>query len=179
MEPCLSFPPVDEILNSYADRIGRDMVPYRNHVYRLLNFFSALNNPQGEVPEVVQIAGAFHDIGIWTDHTWDYLEPSIERAEAYLVERGLEARKAEVAALIFEHHKIRPYTKEYAETVEIFRKADLVDVSLGIIKHQIPASFILAVKKSFPNAGFHWLLTKQTARQMLRNPLKPLPVMHW
>ena len=36
--------------------------------------------------EKYAIASVFHDVGIWTDHTFDYLDPSIEQAKIYLTE---------------------------------------------------------------------------------------------
>lgn len=38
--------------------------------------------------EKYAIAAVFHDIGIWTNHTLDYLDPSAGQAKAYLTETG-------------------------------------------------------------------------------------------
>ena len=40
------------------------------------------------------IAAAFHDIGIWTAGTFDYLEPSVRVAAAYLTGTGRAASSA-------------------------------------------------------------------------------------
>jgi hypothetical protein len=37
------------------------------------------------------IAACFHDLGIWTDHTFDYLSPSAGLARDYLQRYGLSA----------------------------------------------------------------------------------------
>ena len=34
--------------------------------------------------EKIAVATAFHDLGIWTDGTFDYLQPSVRLASAYL-----------------------------------------------------------------------------------------------
>lgn len=179
MPICLTFPLAEQIIQSFASDLGADLPAYRNHVCRVLNYFAALTDAQGPLPEAVLIAAAFHDIGIWTDQTFDYLQPSVRRAKAYLAERGLTHLEAEVEAVIVEHHKIRRYRAAHAASVEAYRQADLVDVSLGLIRFGIPASFIRSVQAAFPNAGFHQHLLALTARQLCRTPLRPLPMMRW
>lgn len=179
MPICLTFPRTEQIIQSFASDLGADLPAYRNHVCRALNYFAALTEPQGPLPEAVLIAAAFHDIGIWTDQTFDYLQPSVRRAKAYLAEHSLTHLEAEVEAVIMEHHQIRRYRARYAANVEAYRQADLVDVSLGLIRFGLPASFIRAVQAAFPNAGFHKRLLALTARQLCRTPLRPLPMMRW
>jgi hypothetical protein len=176
---CRSFPRVDEILAPYSAALGNDGAGYRNHVSRLLNFYTGLARPAAGLPEAVLVAAAFHDLGIWADHTFDYLEPSVRRASEWLSKVGLAALEPEVARIIREHHKLRPYTGEFAGSVEAFRKADLVDVSLGLVRFGLDRGFIREVRAAFPNRGFHARLAQLTARQLLRTPRRPLPMMHW
>lgn len=177
MELQTSFTRVDEVLASYSSALGADHAGYRNHVYRVLNYFRALHG--AAVPEAVLVAAPFHDIGIWSARCFDYLEPSAREAAAYLQSVGLEHLAPEVRALIHEHHKIRRYTGPFAATVETYRQADHVDVSLGLLRFGLPAACIRSVKAAFPDAGFHWRLATLTARQLLRTPLRPLPMLHW
>jgi predicted metal-dependent HD superfamily phosphohydrolase len=179
MQLCSKFPRTEELIESFASDLGADLPAYRNHVCRVLNYFSALTEQQGPIPESVLIAAAFHDIGIWTDKTFDYLEPSVRRAKAYLSSRGITHEGAEVEAIITEHHKIRAYRDHHEANVEAFRKADLVDVSLGRVRFGLPPSFVRSVKVAFPNEGFHWRLVALTAGQLRRTPLRPLPMFHW
>jgi hypothetical protein len=173
------FAPVEELIAAFAPALGGDLAGYRNHVCRVLNYYVALRPPADDLPEVVMIAAAFHDLGIWTARTFDYLEPSVRLAQAHLAGLGREHLGPEVAALISEHHKLRPFTGAYAATVEAFRRADLVDLSLGLLRGGLPASFVHAVKAAFPNAGFHRRLVQLTARQFLRTPWRPLPMLRW
>lgn len=172
-----TFPLAEAILLAHAPALGPDFPAYRNHVCRVLNFFEAL---AGAPPsEAVLVAAAFHDLGIWTDRTFDYLEPSIREARGYLDERGQEAAGPEVAAIIAQHHKLRPYGGAFAPTVERFHQADLVDLSLGAIGFGLPTALVRAVRAAFPNQGFHGLLTRLSARQFLRTPWRPLPMVRW
>ncbi|MHC8387116.1 HD domain-containing protein [Pseudomonas sp. MDT2-39-1] len=179
MNLVLEFPVTDEILTSYALAIGADLPGYRNHIYRVLNFYSAISGIENLPSEAVQIAAAFHDLGIWTDGTIDYLEPSVRLATDYLANRQLSHLNGEVTALILEHHKVRPYAADHALSVEPFRRADVIDVSLGLLTFGLPRVYIKTVKSALPNHGFHWMLLRQTARQFLRSPLKPLPMFRW
>jgi hypothetical protein len=169
-------PIVDEILDSFAGEIGKDMERYRNHVYRDLSYFEALYSPRGSIPRPVLIAAAFHDIGIWTDRTFDYLWPSVDRARNYLASRGLESLAPEVEVLILQHHKITPYCGCHANTVEAYRKADLIDVTHGIVRFGLPASLIKDAQDAFPTLGFHLLLARLFAKQLVRSPWRPLPM---
>ena len=179
MNPLLEFPVTDEILTSYALAIGADLLGYRNHIYRVLNFYRAISGIEGLPSEAVQIAGAFHDLGIWTDQTIDYLEPSVRLATDYLANRQLSHLSGEVTALILEHHKVRSYAADHALSVEPFRRADIIDVSLGLLTFGLPRAYIKTVKSVLPNHGFHGMLLRQTAWQFLRSPLKPLPMFRW
>lgn len=173
-----SYPRVSAILDSYADLLGGDRTAYQHHVYRVLNYYAALRGSD-EIPEAVLIAAAFHDIGIWTDHTIDYLEPSARHAEDYLHHHQLAALQTEVREVIEYHHKLTPYEESHASTVEAYRRADLVDLSLGAIRFGLPADFVRSVKAALPNAGFHGRLVRLAAKQLLRRPWQPLPMIRW
>ena len=167
--------------------LREDCDAYKGHVYRVLNFTCALLEgkteglaPYGEKREVedrVAIAACFHDVGIWLDETPDYLEPSRAQAATWLEEHDRSAWRPEVDLMIDYHHKLTPYRGDHEILVETFRRADLVDVSLGTMGSGLPRDFIRSVKKQFPNAGFHMLLLRTFLPYMLTHPWKPLPMM--
>lgn len=98
---------------------------------------------------------------------------------ACLAKEGLGELEAEVLTLINEHHKVFPYVGRHSPNTEAFRKADLVDLSLGMIRFGLPFRLVRSVFTAFPNAGFHRRLGILTARQLMRAPLRPLPMFHW
>jgi hypothetical protein len=173
-----AFPSVDDALRPFADALGRDHVAYRHHVTRLLNFLFALA-PGLRDAEQVAVAAVFHDLGIWTDRTFDYLGPSRRLAREHLASRGLAHLAPEVEVIIEQHHKLRPYRGPFAPSVEAFRRADLVDLTLGAFRAGLPAPFVREVRAALPNAGFHARLAALTGRQFLRTPLRPLPMLRW
>jgi hypothetical protein len=77
------------------------------------------------------------------------------------------------------HHKLLPYRDERYPLVEVFRKGNLVDFSLGIVKCGLPKSFIQRVKERFPNAGFHKRLVQLELGWVSKHPSNPLPILKW
>ena len=67
---------IDLILDSHKDDLGDYFESYRNHVYRVYNL-AITNVTSDRDSKIVSIATAFHDLGIWTNNTFDYLKPSI------------------------------------------------------------------------------------------------------
>lgn len=176
--PITTFPFVDAALQPFAPALGADGPGYRNHIARALNFFIALRGGNAELPPALQAAVPFHDLAIWTHDTFDYLEPSAELARAHLQSQGLEHLWPEVQALVVEHHKLRPYRGPHAENVELYRRADLVDLSLGLVRFGLTRRTVQRVRAAFPDAGFHRRLLALTLREALRHPLRPLPMLH-
>ena len=77
------------------------------------------------------------------------------------------------------HHKLRKYQDDRYPLVEVFRRGDLVDFSLGVVKWGLPKSYIQSVKDQFPNAGFHKRLAQLAGGWFVRHPLSPPPFMKW
>nr|WP_299910025.1 hypothetical protein [Sphingomonas bacterium] len=173
------LPLVDGILSRWRDRIGADYPGYRNHVCRVVNIGFALGDWSEEQRRRIVIAGCFHDIGIWSAGTADYLPPSIAEAEAYLAREELGDWAPEIALMIDLHHKITPYRGDLYPLVEIFRRADLADLSLGIAGAGLPASFFRDLKRAFPNAGFHRRLVRLAGQWVGRHPLRWWPIFKW
>lgn len=173
------IPLLDEILEPWESTIGDDFEGYKNHVTRMLNFCFYLVIPSEEERKKLIIAAAFHDIGIWSGNTVDYLPPSLVQARNYLNENGLEAWTEEIELIISEHHKVRQVKNDQYPLIEWFRRADLVDFSLGLIRHDVPKSFIEEVKDALPNAGFHKRLMELTWQQIKKDPFHPAPMMKW
>jgi hypothetical protein len=173
---------LDKILAPWRARIGADFDGYNNHVYRMLHCCFYLHPPSPQERHKMIIASAFHDIGIWSDHTVDYLAPSVHQAMLYLEEKGLQDWSQEIGLIIDNHHKLNVFKGELAEKyplIEIYRQGDLVDFSLGIVRFGVPKDYISALKATFPNAGFHKRLVQLTWEQIKQRPLNPAPMMRW
>ncbi len=168
---------VDRILEEHAADLGKDLAGYGNHARRVARFCLALHPDGAETPAKVAVAAAFHDLGIWTADTLAYLEPSADLARAWLERESRDAWIDEVCAMIDLHHKLRPVAGR--PLVEAFRRADLVDVSLGSVRAGLPRSLVRDVRAALPNAGFHARLTRLALAWIPRHPLRPLPFLRW
>jgi len=168
-----SHPIVDTVLDRHRDAL-RDAAPtYGNHVYRCLNYHQML---LGEtIPDVAALAWAAHDLGIWTARTFDYLAPSADLAAEHAGEFGV-TDMGQLRALITEHHKLRPADDRLTEA---FRKADLIDVSHGLLRGRVGRSAVRAVVAELPYLGFHAFLAKGLSGYAVGHPLRPLPMMRW
>ena len=173
------IPLLEDILNDWTVIIGDEYQGYRNHVYRMVHFCFALHECNDQEKEKIIIAAAFHDIGIWIEGTLDYLPPSVPPAMDYLRNRNLDDWSTEIELMITEHHKVKEYEDSKYPLVEVFRKGDLVDFSLGVVKFGLPRSLIKQLKAEFPNAGFHKNLAKRAAKWFVKHPLNPAPMMKW
>ena len=171
--------PLDQVLETHAAALGADFTAYRNHTYRVANLCVALAPAGDAALEQVALAAAFHDLGIWTARTFDYLPPSIELACGHLSCTGHADWRESIAGMIGEHHKIRRYRGAHAELIEPFRRADWIDVSLGLLSFGLPRARRQAIFAKWPNAGFHQRLAQLALKRIRTNPLSPLPVLKW
>jgi hypothetical protein len=167
---------LDELLDAHAAVLGRDFTAYRNHTYRVVNLCVTQSSADLEQLQKLAIAAAFHDMGIWTDGTFDYLQPSVTLATNYLVQSGRAAWTPEISAMILEHHKISRYRGNSSWLVEPFRRADWVDVTRGLITFGLSQSLLHAVFSTWPSAGFHKRLVQLELARLRRHPLNPLPM---
>ena len=168
-------PVIEQIIRKYKQRIGMDYYRYKNHVYRVYRNCLLIDNDKVN-DEKYSIASVFHDIGIWTDNTFDYLDPSVREATLYLIEIKREDLTEEVTLMIQWHHKISSYKGKYETTVENFRKADWIDVTFGYISFGLDKQKIQEIRKKLPDIGFHAFLLRESLKNFIKHPLDPLPV---
>lgn len=166
---------IDQILSEYRSSLKEDFDKYRNHVYRVYHLCILLDtNP--EYRDRYAIAAAFHDLGIWTNNTFDYLQPSIALAKEWLVRENKSNWSDEISLMIDMHHKVTRYSGLFETTVEVFRKADWIDVSFGMLSFGVSRSQLRTLTKAFPTRGFHRFLVRKTLQNFIRHPFTPLPM---
>ena len=174
-----SLPTVEEVLDDHASELGHDLIAYRNHVYRVANLCLAIVGDSRVEREKIAVAAVFHDLGIWTKNTFDYIAPSVALAREHLAARGMADWIPEIEAMIVDHHKVTPSCANPQLLVESFRRADWIDVSCGLRRFGLPRTIIAAVAATWPRAGFHRRLVQLTIDRFWRHPLTPLPMVKW
>lgn len=171
------IPTVDRALRDHATALGADFTGYRNHVYRVANLCVALAPAGMDQIEKIAVAAAFHDLGIWTDKTFDYLEPSVRLARRHLDNADRPEWIGEIERMIREHHKLTASSADIGRLVEPFRRADWIDVSRGALRFGLSASVVKSILSAWPNAGFHKRLVHLSLKRLWTNPLTPLPML--
>lgn len=166
---------VINLLQPYRNLIGKDYELYQNHVCRVVALCLLLD-PDKQNEDKYLVAAAFHDIGIWTAGTFDYIDPSIEAVGNYLQQSNSQLNTEEISSMIQWHHKISSYKDKYNKTVNVFRKADWIDVTFGLRSFGVKRSELSKLKKEFPDKTFHRFLLSMATRNFFKHPLAPLPM---
>lgn len=167
---------IDIILKPFLINIGDD-IGYINHTKRMFLYAQELYPFNEEEAQKFAIALALHDLGIWTEGSFDYLEPSVALAQDYLHKNKLEAYESDVSAMIDLHHKLTPIKNK--PLAELFRKVDMIDVYWGLISFGIHKNKMKEIKTAYPNNGFHLTLVKWFTRRLLTKPWSPMPMLKW
>ena len=173
-----THPLVEEILDSHREHaVGdeRGWASYRGHVYRVFNLARAVVPDSDDRDDKLAIAAAFHDIDVFS--SLNYLGPSIRTMDAWLRRTGRDAWAEELAVIVAKHHHLTPYNGRHATLAEAFRRADLNDLSQGLIRSGLPREHVHAVRQSI-DVGIFFTRTVPRAivRHLIRHPLDPLPI---
>ena len=169
---------IEAILQYYTQALGGHYNTYRNHVYRVYYLTLQLveTDITSEEMESLAVGAAFHDLGVWTHHTMNYLTPSVEMATTYMDENNI-GKIGVVDLLIEQHHKLGHYKGTHEHLVEPFRQADLVDLSFGLICFGLPATLYNELKDEFPYLGFHSLIYAKVMAYAVKHIWNPFPMM--
>ena len=108
--------------------------------------------PDGD--DKLATAAAFHDLAVFD--TLDYLVPSIQAQDRWLQRTGRQAWSEELAVVIAEHHRLTRYgaDRPHAALAEAMRRADLIDVSQGVIRFGLPKTYVREVRRCFDASEF-------------------------
>jgi hypothetical protein len=172
---------IDETLDAFRAAVAGDLTAYRGHIYRVFNVCRALAAAADGTPDApdrddkIAYAAAFHDLGIWSDGTVDYLPPSSRRLRERLERDERVAWSRELSDMVDYHHKLTPVRG--APLVEAFRRADVVDLSLGLVRFGLPRAWLRELATAFPAAGFHGRVVQLVGGWAVRHPLRPFPML--
>ena len=172
-----THPLIEEILDAHADRARGDeagFAGYRGHVYRVFNLARCLVDDADDRDDKLSIAAAFHDIEAFAG--LDYLAPSIHTQDAWLERTGRGVWSEELAVVVAQHHRFRTYRGRHARLAEPLRRADLADLSQGLIRSGIPKEHVRVVRGTFDVGSFFTRSVPSAAmRNLIRHPLNPMP----
>lgn len=171
LEIVRSLPLVEEILESHRDRGRGDDAgydAYKAHVYRVVNFARAFAPSEDDRDDKLAIAAAFHDLAAFD--TLDYLVPSIAAQDTWLAQTGRQTWSEELALVVAQHHRFTRYSdgRPHAALVEAMRRADLIDVSQGLVRFGLPKEYVRQVRATFDASVFFKRVLPQGAVRAVR-----------
>jgi hypothetical protein len=174
-----SHPLLEEIFDGHRDHAQGDEVGFaglRGHAYRVLNLARVLVPDAGDRDDKLAIAAAFHDLDAFS--SLDYLGSSIRAQDAWLAATGRSAWSDELAVVVASHHRLTPCRGAHATLAEAFRRADLADLSQGVIVWGMSRAHVRAVRRAFDVGTFFTrVVPRAIARNTLHHPLDPLPIL--
>lgn len=166
---------ITEILSEYKSILGADFDSYHHHCQRVYIYSKTLLLVREN--KKLAIAAAFHDLDIWTGQTMNYLNGSSEMCLRYLLENKLFFLPDEMKHIIEHHHQLTAIKGNIE--AESFRKADLIDLSAGLIRYNLPKSFIQNIEEEFPRLEFSKMILRKVVRYGVKHPTKPFPMIKW
>jgi hypothetical protein len=162
-----------KVLSKYKLQLGDDYHAYLNHVKRVYEYACMLRLERSS--DLLMTVAIFHDLDIWAQGTMDYLSGSAQMARDYATHQSLDVDLDVLKTVIVNHHKLTRIKKQ--PEAEAFRKADLIDLSAGWIKFNIPKSIIVDTERRYPRLGFTRTVVSKTFAWSIRHPFKPFPMM--
>jgi HD superfamily phosphodiesterase len=123
--------------------------------------------------EVLLCAAWLHDAGLYPGAaTRDaYVRDGRVLAEGLLAEHGWpQGRIARAADAIERHHELRPQW-DHGTEVELLRRADLVDLSGGLVGFGLDRAWVRALRRSVPARGMLRVIGGLVVRAARERPL--------
>ena len=124
--------------------------------------------------EVLLIAGLLHDIGLYDEasHGGAYVRDGAEFTADLLREQGWDQERIRLCFDAIErHHELRSQWERGAE-VELIRRADLVDLSSGLVRFGLSREWLSDLSRSVSRSGTYRTIGRKVGWQLLHQPLK-------
>lgn len=124
--------------------------------------------------EVLLVAGLLHDVGLYDEasHGGIYVTEGAEFTAKLLEERGWDEDRIRLCFDAIErHHDVRSQWDRGTE-VELIRRADLVDLSSGLVGFGLGRQWLRDLSRSVPRDGTYETIGREVAKQLLHQPLQ-------
>jgi hypothetical protein len=124
--------------------------------------------------EVLLIAGLLHDIGLYDEasHGGIYVREGAEFTADLLQKQGWDQDRIRLCFDAIErHHELRSQWERGAE-VELIRRADLIDLTSGLVRFDLSREWLRDLFRSVSRDGTYPTIGREVARQLIHQPLQ-------
>jgi HD domain-containing protein len=154
---------------------GQTGGPMERHGLRVFLIADRLATARGaEVDrEVLLIAGLLHDVGLYDEasHGGIYVLEGAEFTADLLREQGWDDDRIQLCFDAIErHHEVRSQWDRGAE-VELIRRADLVDLTSGLVPFGLSRGWLRDLFRSVPRDGTYGTIGREVGRLLIHRPL--------
>jgi HD domain len=123
--------------------------------------------------EVLLIAGLLHDVGLYdkASHGGVYVLEGAEFTADLLREQGWDQDRIRFCFDAIErHHEVRSQWERGTE-VELIRRADLVDLTSGLVRFGLSREWLHDLFKSVPRDGTYGTIGREVGKLLIHRPL--------
>ena len=123
--------------------------------------------------EVLLVAAMIHDLGLYDSISRGgvYVKDGAEHAAEMLATHGWDPARIQLCADAIErHHELRSQWKTGNE-VELLRRADLVDISSGLVTFGLPRSWLRSLFADIPRDGAYREVGRLVGHALRERPL--------
>ena len=169
-------------LQKLRDITGESGGPMERHSLRVFLIADRLATVRDATidREVLLIAGLLHDIGLYDEasHGGAYVRDGAEFTAGLLREQGWDQERIRLCFDAIErHHELRSQWDRGAE-VELIRRADLVDLTYGLVRFDASREWLRDLFRSVSRDGTYPTIGGRVARQLIHRPLRGAVALH-
>jgi HD domain-containing protein len=149
--------------------------PMERHCLRVFRISCKLADRRGLTVdrEVLLVAALIHDLGLYDSISRGgvYVKDGAEYAAELLAKHGWDETRISLCADSIErHHEIRPQWKR-GDEVELLRRADMVDLSSGLIAFGLPRPWLRELFREIPRDGAYREVGRLVGHALRERPL--------
>ena len=161
-----------EALRNAAGELGGPMERHGLRVFLIADRLATAREVQVD-REVLLIAGLLHDVGLYDAASKGgvYVRDGAEFTASMLREHGWKEERIRLCFDAVErHHELRSQWDRGAE-VELIRRADLCDISSGLVRFGLSREWIKDLFESVPRDGTYRTIGYEVMRVLRHRPL--------
>jgi hypothetical protein len=161
-------------LDALREATGERGGPMERHGIRVFLIVERLASKEGATVdrEVLLCASLLHDVGLYprASEGGAYVTDGRHYAAGVLVSGRWSGDRLERCLDAIElHHELRPQWERGAE-VELLRRADLVEVSAGLVRFGLRGGWLRGLFRAVPRAGFYPEIARLLGRALRERP---------